>query len=112
MWGAGYGPAEGCGGPAHSKHGVASGTSSEGGVSRAMMRGAPRQAGNRAAFTPRSVQWRDNGPECSAQITLPGMHPHTTFPFVLPSSSHLCSLSTFIVGHSFSQSHEWKVSIL
>jgi hypothetical protein len=54
-WGAGYGPARACGGPARSKHGVASGVLPKGWAARVLERRAQREAGNRVAHTSRSV---------------------------------------------------------
>ena len=52
-WGAGYEPSAACGWPAHSKPGVTSEVRPEGWAARVLKRGAPREAGNRAAHTSR-----------------------------------------------------------
>ncbi len=48
-----------------SKLGVSGGDRSEDWVSWELQRKAAREAGNRAAITFRSGQWRDSVPECS-----------------------------------------------
>jgi len=53
-WGSELGPAEACGGPAHSKFRVSSASSSEDEEELVLEREASREAGNRAALTPRS----------------------------------------------------------
>ncbi|KAG0615282.1 hypothetical protein M758_5G028800 [Ceratodon purpureus] len=80
-WGAGYGPAGACGGPAHSKLGVTGAVWPEGEAAAVLERRVLREAGDRAANTSRPVQWRDSGPECLPQTTLPGMLSRTTFSF-------------------------------
>ncbi len=52
-----------CGRCVPSKPGVSGGDRSEGWVSRELERKAAREAGNRAAITFRSGQWRDSVPE-------------------------------------------------
>ncbi|CAK9260228.1 unnamed protein product, partial [Sphagnum jensenii] len=57
------GPPWACRRRAPSKPGVSGGDRSEGWISRELQRKAAREAGNRAAITFRSGQWRDSVPE-------------------------------------------------